>query len=131
MHATLDPGARLRPRTRRVLVVDDDPGIRAFLHIVLADEGYDVREAPDGQVALACAADHPPDVILLDYTMPVCSGPAFAAAYRAAPGPHAPILLVTASHEAARRAEQVRADGCLGKPFNLDRLLELVARHAA
>src|SRR5688572_22637396 len=101
---------------RRVLVVDDDPGIRDFVLMMLVDEGYDVLVAPDGNVALAFAAEHPPNVILLDYTMPMCNGPGFAAAYRRGPEPHAPIVLVTASHEARRRAEEVRADDWLGKP---------------
>src|SRR5688572_558907 len=99
--------------------------------MALSDEGYDVRAAPDGRVALAFAAEHAPAVILLDYTMPVCDGPAFAAAYRRTPGPHAPIVMVTASHEAQRCAEEVRADDCLGKPFDLDDLLDVVARYAA
>ena len=117
--------------TRRVLVVDDDSDIRDLVFMVLVDEGYDVLLAPDGQVALHFASEHPPDVILLDYNMPVCDGPTFAAAYRRQPPPHAPIVLVTASHEAARRAAEVRADDFLGKPFELPRLLDLVQRYAA
>ena len=116
---------------RRVLVVDDDPGIREVVLMALSDEGYDVLAAPNGWVALAFAAEHPPDVILLDYSMPVCDGPTFAAAYRQGPAPHAPIVLVTASHEVRRRAEEARTGDCLGKPFDLDRLLDVVARYAA
>ena len=116
---------------KRVLVVDDDPGIRGVLIEALSDEGYDVLAAPDGRVALAFAAEHPPSVILLDYAMPVCDGPTFVATYRGGPAPHAPIVLVTASHEAKRRAAEVRADDWLGKPFELDDLLDLVARYAA
>ena len=86
--------------------------------------------APDGRVALAITAEHPPDVILLDYTMPVCDGPTFAAAYRRQPGPHAPIVLITAARDLDCRAREVRADDCLGKPFDLDELLALVDRHA-
>ncbi len=122
---------RRRTEVRLVLVVDDDPGIRDVLLMALSDEGYDVLVAPNGQVALRFAAEQPPDVILLDYAMPVCDGPTFAAAYRGQPPPHAPIVLVTASHEAQRRAQEVRADDYLGKPFDLDHLLDLVARHAA
>jgi CheY-like chemotaxis protein len=114
-----------------VLIVDDDPGIRDFLIMVLSDEGYDVLAAPDGRVALDFAAEHRPDVILLDYTMPVCDGPQFAAAYRRHPAPRAPIVLVTASHEARRRAEEVHADAFLGKPFDLTHVLDLVQRYTA
>ena len=114
-----------------MLVVDDDAGIRGVMQAALTDEGHDVLAAPDGRVALAFAAEHPPDVILLDYSMPVCDGPAFAAAYRRQLGPHAPIVLITAAHDLGRRAREVRAEGALGKPFDLDDLLALVDRHAA
>jgi CheY-like chemotaxis protein len=116
---------------RRVLVVDDDPGIRALLADVLEAEGFEVRGAANGRVGLVLAAEGPPDVILLDYGMPVCSGPEFAATYRQRPPPHAPIVLITAAGEAARRAEEVHADDYLGKPFELARLIHLVQRYAA
>ena len=59
---------------QRVLVVDDDPDILAFVGDALADEGYGVERAPNGAVVLdLIAARHPdlPVVILLDMNMPV------------------------------------------------------------
>src|ERR671938_548867 len=96
------------PRT--VLVVDDDPDIREVIAEVLLDEGCAVETAPDGQVALQRVQAHPPDVILLDYKMPRCDGPQFVAAYRALPGQHAPIVLLTAAVSAKQRAAAVGAD---------------------
>ena len=58
----------------RVLVVDDHAASRGFLLLALSDEGYEVLAAPDGWVALAFAAEHAPDVVLLDYNMPGCDG---------------------------------------------------------
>jgi CheY-like chemotaxis protein len=117
---------------RRVLVVDDDPGIREFVLLALSDEGYDVLAAPDGHAALACAAAHPPDVVLLDFNMPGCDGRCFLEGYRRArPEPRAPVVLVTAARDARQRAAEVGADHHLGKPFDLDALLDLVARLAA
>ena len=115
----------------RVLVVEDDRAMREVVLMVLSDEGHEVLAAPNGAVALAFADEHPPDVIVLDYAMPVCDGPAFAAAYRRRPGRHAPIILLTATNDLQQRAGEVEADGALGKPFELDELLALVARHAA
>ena len=114
----------------RALVVEDDPAIREVVLRALLEDGHDVLAAPDGRVALAFAADHATDVIVLDDRMPVMDGPSFAAAYRRAPGPHAPIVLVTAAHDLEDRAREVRADGALGKPFDLDELLALVTRYA-
>ena len=116
---------------RRVLVVDDDPDIRAFLRDTLSLEGCEVVTAPDAQRGLDRAQAHPPDLILLDYQMPYHDGPWFATAYRQLPGPHAPIVLITAATTAAQRAKEVGADAFLGKPFELDVLLDLVERYAA
>ncbi len=117
-------------RAARVLVVDDDKGIREFVRTVLAEEGYEVAEATDGQQALERCDRVPPDVILLDMRMPVMDGWEFARTYRQRPGPHAPIVIVTAALDVAKDAKEIGADGFLGKPFQLDDLLQLVQHHA-
>ena len=58
----------------RILVVDDEPGIRATVSAMLEIEGYDVAEASNGADALAAVEAGPPDVILLDMRMPVLDG---------------------------------------------------------
>jgi len=115
----------------RVLVVDDDGGIREFVRTVLLEEGYDVAEATDGRDALERAKTMRPDVILLDMRMPVMNGWEFARMYRERPGPHAPIVIVTAALDVAKDARDIGADGFLAKPFQLDDLLDLVGRHVA
>jgi CheY-like chemotaxis protein len=127
------------PARGYVLVVDDDPDIRVFLADMVADEGYVVLEAPHGQEALeiirvsAAAPEEPeaPALILLDYNMPVMDGPAFARAYRQLPPPHAPIVCLTAAHDARKRAAEMGADDYLGKPFSLDHLAMLLEKYAA
>src|SRR5215212_10061379 len=114
-----------------VLVVDDDPDILNFLRDALELEGCAVETAPDAQGGLDLAQEQPPDLILLDYQMPYHDGPWFAAAYRQLPGPHAPIVLITAATTAAQRAREVGADHYLGKPFEMDDLVRLLARYAA
>ncbi|HET8569468.1 MAG TPA: response regulator [Candidatus Limnocylindria bacterium] len=114
----------------RVLVVDDDRGIREFVSTVLTDEGYRVDEAVDGRDALAAAERDRPDLILLDMRMPVMDGWEFARTYRERPGPHAPIVIVTAALDVAKDAREIGADGFLAKPFQLDDLLHLVRTHA-
>jgi CheY-like chemotaxis protein len=116
--------------SRLILVADDDPAIRKFLAEVLSDEGFDVVMAPDGHAALERAQEYPPTLILLDYRMPVCNGRQFLARYRRQPGPHAPVVLLSAEASASRRAAEVGADAYLGKPFDLPALFGLVERYA-
>jgi two-component system, chemotaxis family, chemotaxis protein CheY len=117
-----------------ILVVDDDPVTLRIIADTLADEGYEALTAPHGAAALDCleqrqAAGAPAaDLILLDMRMPLMDGWAFAEAYRRTPGPHAPIVVMTAAHDALDRAAQIGAEGVLSKPFDLDDLLAIVQR---
>jgi DNA-binding response OmpR family regulator len=117
---------------RRILVVDDDADIRCFLAELLVDEGYEVDVAVDGEEALALLGDGRPTpyAILLDFTMPRCGGEEFARRYRESTDDAAPIILLTASHQVAERCRLVQADGCVGKPFDIDRLLETLETRA-
>ncbi len=114
--------------SRRVLVVDDDEGIREMLTMALSDEGYEVETAPHGAAALDLLRECQPGLILLDMRMPIMDGWEFARAYRSRPGHQAPIVVVTAARDASDRAQQVQADGYLAKPFSLDELFEVVGR---
>lgn len=114
---------------RLVLVVDDDVEIREMLRIALTEEGYPVLVASDGAAALALVEQQRPGVILLDMRMPVMDGWAFARAYAARPGPHAPILVMTAAVDAGRWAREIGASAAIAKPFDLNHLLETVAAH--
>ena len=120
-----------RTDQRPILVVDDDEIILSTLALCLEDEGYAVVAASNGKEALQRVEREHPRLILLDMKMPVMDGWAFAAAYRERPGPHAPIIVMTAARDARSRAAEIAADGCLAKPFDLDRLLDLVRRYAA
>ncbi len=62
------------PAAARVLVVDDDPDIRALLRMILTDSGYEVDEAENGGVALDRMTARPPDLVLLDLLMPEVDG---------------------------------------------------------
>ena|SRR5437764_162931 len=114
----------------RVLVVDDDAGIRDLLDLALAEAGYAVELAGDGAVALAMVDALAPDVILLDMRMPVLDGWAFAEAYRRRPGRRAPIVVMTAARDAPGSAAQIAAAAYLAKPFDLADLIACVARYS-
>ncbi|MEU8032381.1 response regulator transcription factor [Streptomyces sp. NPDC049099] len=110
----------------RVLVVDDDPEVRAALEDGLALEGFTVRGAADGHAGLAAVADWEPDALVLDVMMPVVDGLAVCRQLRAL-GDRTPILVLTALDAVSDRVDglDAGADDYLVKPFSLD---ELAAR---
>ncbi len=57
-----------------VLIIDDEPQIRKLLQISLESNGYKVRQAVNGREGLIMAANHPPELILLDIGLPDRSG---------------------------------------------------------
>ncbi len=115
----------------RILVVEDDPEIRELVRTVLADGGYEAVTATNGKEALAVVDRFPPDLILADVRMPIMNGWEFVRAYRARPGPHAPIVALTASELPEAREPTAPVDDLLVKPFQLDDLLDVVDRHVA
>ena len=115
---------------RQVLVVDDDESIRDLVVMALAAVGYEVVSAPDGAAALQVLATARPAVILLDLLMPTMDGWEFARLYEQRPGPHAPIIVLTAARDAQARAAEIKADAWLAKPFHLDALFACVEQYA-
>ena len=109
----------------RVLVVDDEPDIRATVSAMLEIEGYAVAEAVNGAEALAAVEADPPDVILLDMRMPVLDGWGFASEMRRR-GHRIPILVMTAARDAARWAADIAATAFVSKPFGYDDLIRAV-----
>ena len=109
-----------------VLVVEDDAALRAMLVQFFQDEGYEVRAAKHGRLALHAIAQWSPDVIVLDRHMPSMDGEEFACVYRALPPPHAPIVLLTGDVHPEAAGERVGAEAVVVKPFDLDDLLAAV-----
>jgi CheY-like chemotaxis protein len=107
------------PTPKQVLVIDDDEGIRDLVAMALSARGYEVVSVGNGAAALERLATSQPAVILLDMRMPTMDGWAFAQAYEHLPEPHAPVIVMTAAHEAATRAAEIKAAAYLAKPFHL------------
>ncbi len=107
---------------RSILVVDDEPAIAALVAEALADEGYDVRHAPDGLAALAEVDRAPPDLILSDVMMPRLDGEALARRLREH-GHRLPVVLMSAVPPKHHDNGAV----VVSKPFDLDHLLAVVA----
>jgi two-component system response regulator MprA len=110
----------------RILVVDDEPSVRAALDRALRMDGYRVSLAADGAEALAALADAPPDAVVLDVLMPPPDGLEVCRRLRAA-GDRVPVLMLTARDGIPDRVRglDAGADDYLVKPFALE---ELTAR---
>ncbi len=108
-----------------MLVVDDEPQVRATVSEALALEGYAVSEASNGAEALALLATVRPEAIVLDLWMPIMDGWAFRRAQLAS-HPQIPVIVVSALDLSSERLEELRADALIGKPFDLDMLYAAV-----
>jgi CheY-like chemotaxis protein len=111
-----------------LLVVDDDRDLLDLMTLILGDAGYETLVAENGRDALAMVARQMPDLILLDMKMPVMDGWEFAREFHAHYDSQVPILVITAAADAGRRAKEIRADGWIGKPFDVDELLASIQR---
>jgi DNA-binding response OmpR family regulator len=108
-----------------VLIVDDDDGIRTSLRLALEDNGYEVREATDGEAALGEVREHVPDVVILDLMLPGMDG--FECCRQLRRSSDVPVLIVSArgdSHDVVAGLE-AGADDYIRKPFDVP---ELTAR---
>ena len=130
---TADTEDDQRPDGPRVLVVEDEPSIRAIVTDLLRFEGYDVRDASHGLEALSILETWRPHAIVLDLMMPVMDGWAFAEAAHQVLGPDdvPPILIASASPDLTEAASSLRKFGvraAVAKPFDVDVLLAALER---
>jgi DNA-binding response OmpR family regulator len=115
-------------RTRRILVVEDEPVINGAVTDRLTAEGYDVTQAYDGPGAVQAFADHEPDLVVLDVMLPGFDGHEVCRRIQAVRP--VPVLMLTARDDETDILVGlgVGADDYVTKPF---RMRELVARIAA
>jgi CheY-like chemotaxis protein len=117
-----------------VLLVDDDESVRESTRYVLEEEGYDVLEAPDGQVAIEMLQGAvAPLVVLLDSVMPGLSGIEVVRLARGVSYLSRHVYIVWTASPARLPAELLEAPdvSILAKPFDIDTLLATVAEAAA
>jgi two-component system response regulator AtoC len=114
----------------RLLGIDDEPGLRQSLHLILTDEGHAVTVAPDGASGLERALAGSFDAVLCDVRMPVMDGLEFLRAYRSAGGAALVIMMSAYGNEdAAVEAMKRGAYDYIPKPFRADEVV-LVLRKA-
>src|ERR687884_668163 len=120
------PGARER-QGPLILLVDDDERVRELVRINLEFEGYTVREAGSAEEGLAAVEDVAPDLILLDVMMPGVDGWEMLRRVQERHGAASiPVIMFSGQVDAAARneAEERGAQGFVGKPFDLQSLID-------
>jgi CheY-like chemotaxis protein len=112
---------------RKILVVDDEEDVRAFLTMVFEDAGAEVVTATDGDEALAMAREHQPDLISLDLSMPGKDGVEAFVDLRSDPATEEIPVCVVTGHPEFRQVIYDRPvtppEGYLGKPVDEDKLV--------
>ena len=113
----------------RILVIDDEAGLRHTLRLILEDEGYSVVVAEDGEEGLRLALAESPDLVLCDIRMPRLDGLGFLERYRAGGG-EALLVMMSAygTLETAVEAMRRGAYDYISKPFNADEVLLAVRK---
>jgi CheY-like chemotaxis protein len=114
-----------RPRMKKILLADDDPGVRETLGRVLESEHYQVIFAENGNEAAGKSVSGQPDMVLLDLNMPDRDGWS-AFRFMHAVHPLLPVIVITARPNQYQQAEQLGVDALMEKPLNLGVLLKAI-----
>ena len=116
---------------RSCLVVDDSSPIRRIVAGLFRDLGYDVAEAPTGQHALDHCRSSTPDIVMLDWNMPVMDGITCLRALRASKLPRRPVVVMCTTESQIGKIQQALsagADEYIMKPFDREVLLDKLAQ---
>ena len=115
---------------QRILLVDDEAGIRRSMRKMLEREGYEITETGDGAEALGLIEHTSFDVILTDLHLPNFDGPALAAVLRDLPGVRPRVIVISGSGESTLRemATALGATAIVSKPFTRVDLLGAVVK---
>ena len=116
-------------KTRKLLVLDDDPAILDMLLQSLSDEGYQVTTARNGQEGLDRVRNNNFDLILLDLMMPGMNGEQFLVELRRTWPNVPPVVIVSADRNVSGKVRSLQVAGGVPKPFSLDDLLGQIERH--
>lgn len=115
----------------RILVVEDDPDLRAIVRLQLGSQGYAITEAANGAEGFQAIQEENFDCVVLDLMMPVVDGFGFLKRVRSVMAlQDIPILILTASEDERNRVRgfSYRADAYMSKPYDLQELTAEVDR---
>jgi DNA-binding response OmpR family regulator len=126
MNQMTDETGELRLEARKVLIVDDDPEVRAAIDHALQAEGALTQYCGDGNSAVRICESEPPDLVILDMMLPKRSG--FLVLDRIKKLENPPVVIMVTANEGRRHqqyAETLGVDGYILKPVRLERLIPL------
>jgi two-component system cell cycle response regulator DivK len=118
--------------SKRILVVEDQEDNRQILRDLLANAGFDMIEAEDGAQAVAAAAAHRPDLILMDIQLPMVDGYEATRRIKADPQLKAIPITVVTSYALSGDEDKARAAGCdayVAKPYSPRALLAKIREY--
>lgn len=115
---------------KKILVIDDDPGLIKMVDSFLVAHAYQVLIATDGDEGLAMVKSDQPDLILLDVQMPKMNGYTFVHECKKIPNAlNIPIIVLTAKQGMAEIFKVEGVKEYITKPFSMERLLESIKKY--
>ncbi len=115
---------------KTIFVVDDDPGILEVITIILSERGYKVMSFSEGGKIVEEARKHKPDLIFLDIWISGSDGRDITKKLKSdSITKKIPIIIISALNETEKIAKEVGAEGFLEKPFDIDKLSNLVTKY--
>jgi DNA-binding response OmpR family regulator len=109
---------------KRILICDDDKGILDMLGLILEDTGYEIITEHNSLNINQIIKNQSPDLLILDLWMPVLSGDQVLKGLRNNPQTlHLPVIVISASREGKRIADQAGASDYIAKPFDFEELI--------
>jgi DNA-binding NtrC family response regulator len=119
----------MEQNAKKILIVDDQEGLRESMAGILAIEGYDISAVEDGFKAVELVRTVVPDVAFIDVRMPGMNGvEAFRALRKICPGIIVFLMTAYAEEGLVQQALDEGAYGCIHKPFEMERVLELLKK---
>jgi CheY-like chemotaxis protein len=117
---------------KKILICDDDEGILDMLELILEDSGFSIIPVKNSLQIYEEIKKSQPDLIVLDLWMPVLSGDQVLRSLRKAPETtKLPVIVISASREGQRIANEAGASHFIAKPFDMDLLVSTVKRLVA
>ncbi|WP_153463532.1 MULTISPECIES: response regulator [Sediminibacillus] len=114
---------------KTVMIVDDQPGIRLLLEEILKTEGYQIKTAENGKEALDKIVNEPPDLLMVDYKLPIMDASALLHRLEEEGVTVPAILMSGLSEEIEGKKDQFpMVEEIFAKPFNIDDARERVNR---
>ncbi len=126
MNPMTDESEEMRLTSRKVLIVDDDPEVRAAIDHALQAEGALTQYCGDGNSAVRICESEPPELVILDMMLPKRSGFLVLEKIKRLETP--PIVIMVTANEGRRHqqyAETLGVDGYILKPVRLERLITM------